>query len=76
MTKLKSCPFCGGKVRIIKGILQTDDCKMLGYTIGCNDVDCFLWLHKNVDKTKLHLHTGGIWFNKEELIEAWNRREK
>ena len=66
--KLKPCPFCGGKAR-----LWTRKCDKAGYTIGCNNIECFLWIPDDVKLRNLHYYAP-CYVYKEDLIKAWNFR--
>lgn len=64
--KIKNCPFCNGKAHIIKG--------ERGYAIGCLITVCWAWLPKDAKKSELENYSGGLFINKSNAIEAWNRR--
>lgn len=58
--KLKPCPFCGGKPRVLKGIGGKPIKK--AYTVACETERCFL-------------EGGGNLYTSEfSAIMAWNRR--
>lgn len=65
MTKLKSCPFCGGEAHMQTSKRWPDgaDAAVDGYTVVCQNLDCIL---------------GGDdewWTDTEaEAVEAWNTR--
>lgn len=64
MARLKPCPFCGGKAKIVK--CPCGDLKHL-YVVGClEDDSCF----GNVN------HITMIFVTEELAKEAWNRRAK
>jgi Lar family restriction alleviation protein len=60
--KLRSCPFCGGKAKIIKG--QKSDTRMCGlkpfYKVYCPVCQNRTWTH----------------LIKKNAIAAWNKRVK
>ena len=62
MLKLKPCPFCGGKAKIIK--CPCGEYKDL-YVVGCHKNDsCF----GNIN------HMTMIFISEETAAETWNRR--
>lgn len=69
MKELKPCPFCGGEKLIITDCIELEDCNNFEkceyepyYTVCCdfNQGGCGA--------------TTGFCLNKQEAIEAWNRR--
>lgn len=57
--KLKPCPFCGGKARIVD-FMNYDYEKR--FEVCCSNMDCFILPHTRESATK------------QKAIEAWNRR--
>lgn len=58
-TVLKPCPFCGSEATLSGGAGEK-----LYDTVGCNNEDCYcprFFIERDES-------------NKEEMIEAWNRR--
>ena len=70
MKKLKPCPFCGSKPE-----LWERKCTKTKYTIGCPNIECFLWIPLDVKLRKLHNY-GTCYTKKEDLIREWNRRKE
>lgn len=66
--KLKPCPFCGGKAHLWKR-----KCSKTKYTIGCDNIDCILWIPKDVSLRILHNY-GMCYVNIKDLFSAWNKR--
>jgi len=69
--KLKSCPFCGAKAKLVnRG--RKYKCK---WAIGCTNQFCFssVWLPENVDLEILHNYLMCFRY-KKECISYWNRR--
>jgi len=66
--KIKTCPFCGGKAR-----LWIRKCDKTKYTIGCDNVTCFLWIPEDVRLRELHNYAP-CYVEKKQLIEDWNKR--
>ena len=65
---LKPCPFCGSPARF-----KERKCDIAKYAIGCSDSLCIIWLPNNVRKRELHTYAT-CWAEKEDAINAWNRR--
>lgn len=63
--ELKPCPFCGGKVKILKRKRYK-----LEWIVGCqNEVECILGLQNMRDIVP--------WYSRKyKAIKAWNRRAK
>ncbi|MBR2408940.1 MAG: Lar family restriction alleviation protein [Lachnospiraceae bacterium] len=59
MAELKSCPFCGGEVKIIP---EQVDARTVAYNFVCQNGDCCANVYFDYS-------------NKEESIEAWNTRK-
>ena len=66
--KILPCPFCGEKPR-----LWERKCDTAKYTIGCDNIMCFLWIPINVKLRELHNYAS-CYVHLEDLIDAWNRR--
>lgn len=58
--KLKPCPFCGSESSLKEGYDEYN--KIIGYKVGCSNLDCFCWT--GIDYIS----------NKEDLIKNWNNR--
>ena len=63
--KLLTCPFCGGEAEVTKGYQVLHRLGKNGYCVEC--YSCDLQYGNDIDY-------GGIYFSKEDAIEAWNRR--
>lgn len=69
MQKIKNCPYCGSKPRII-----TRKCDKARFAIGCTNVDCREWLPEDAMLRYLHNYTT-CYVRYECMIECWNRRK-
>ena len=78
--KLKPCPFCGGKARIVykRGRTVTNplgEIKKIPvgggfYTIGCETFDCILYYSDITNQARLMFTAK----TKDLIIKRWNRR--
>ena len=78
--KLKPCPFCGGKARIVykRGRTFTNALGELKkvpveggfYTVGCKTIDCILYYSEMANQPRLMFAAS----SKDIIIERWNRR--
>ena len=77
--KLKPCPFCGGKARIVykRGRTFTNALGELKhspeggfYAVGCETYDCILYYSELTNQARLMFTAG----SKDLIIERWNRR--
>ena len=68
--KIKPCPFCGEQPKLWERKGNKGN-----YTLGCNDINCFLWIPEDVRLRELHNYAP-CYYEKKELIEAWNKRYK
>lgn len=62
------CPLCGGEVK-----LWERKCDKAKYTIGCNNIECFLYIPPDVRLRELHTY-GTCFCDKKELLKTWNTR--
>ena len=78
--KLKPCPFCGGKARIVYkrvgtytnafGEIKKTSLKGGYYAVGCETIDCILYYSEIANQPRLMFTAG----SKDLIIERWNRR--
>lgn len=78
--KLKPCPFCGGKARIVykrsrtytNAFGETKKTRLEGgyYTVGCETLDCILYYSVINNQPRLMF----VASSKDIIIERWNRR--
>ena len=66
--KLKLCPFCGEKARIIKR-----KCDLSKYAIGCNTTGCHCWIPEDVRLRELHNYAP-CWVKLKDAINSWDIR--
>lgn len=78
--KLKPCPFCGGKARMVykrartftNAFGETKKIPVKGgfYAVGCETIDCILYCSELRNQPRLMFTAG----SKDIIIERWNRR--
>lgn len=77
MSKLKPCPFCGGKATLIQKLsgYKTNPVVVKNtFIVGCGECDIYTHgfeseIYQTTDG-EVHINSTGA----EEAIEAWNRR--
>lgn len=79
MPELKPCPFCGGKAKFInRGNFSSNFSSGFQYTIKCIDCDITLAqteeMHFHLSDNGEPIMTEASKFNRERMINAWNRR--
>lgn len=68
LPELLPCPFCGGEARWWDRKNYTAN-----YTVGCQNIDCFLWIPDDVDVRQLERYAT-CYRLPESGVEAWNKR--
>lgn len=68
MKKLKPCPFCRNKPRYRKRKRYKTK-----HGVGCSDIDCIIWLPKDVKLRNLH-HYVSVYVKYKDMEKAWNTR--